>query len=65
MVVLHGYIVAGATKLTKDEPSRIFTCIDVAKCLVRRWIKISLSPDNTETPPTGTHELRLAVAWLS
>ena len=24
-VVLHGYIVAGATKLMKDEPSRVFT----------------------------------------
>jgi len=51
MVVLHAYIVAGATKLMKNEPSRIFTCIDVAKCLVRRWIKISLSSDSTETPP--------------
>jgi len=54
-VVLHGYIVAGATKLMEDELSRVFTCRDVAKRLVRKWIKITLSSSSTETPaPNGT-----------
>ena len=55
-VFLHGYIIAGATKLMKDEPSRVFTCNDIAKSLVSRWIKISRSSSTTciETPPQGT-----------
>ena len=69
MVVLHGYIVAGATKLMKDEPSRVFTCNDVAKCVVRNWIKMNLFSSNSKTPPKGTDYsyaldvMRLGLLW--
>jgi len=47
--VLHGYIVVGATKLMKDEPSRIFM-------LPNDWSGggSKLSSSNIETPPSGT-----------
>ena len=53
-VVLHGYIIAGATQLLKDEPAKVFTCNEIAKGLVRRWIKISRSSSTAETPLKGT-----------
>ena len=53
-VVLNGYIIAGATKLMEDEPSRVFTCNDIAKSLVRKCIKIDLFSRTTEIPPKGT-----------
>ena len=48
LVVLHGYIIAGATKLMKDEPT---TCCEVAKSIVRKWIKITVSTDKPSVPP--------------
>lgn len=53
-VVLHGYIIAGATQLLKDEPAKVFTYNEIAKSLVRRWIKISRSSSTAETPLKGT-----------
>ena len=54
MVVLHGYIVAGATKLINDEPTAVSSCCEIAKSLVSRWIKISLPSSITDVPPKGT-----------
>lgn len=47
MVVLHAYIVAGATKLMNDEPT---SCCEVAKSIVRKWIKISISSAQPSVP---------------
>jgi len=44
MVVLHAYIVAGATKLMNDEPT--FCC----EVIVRKWIKISISSAQPSVP---------------
>jgi len=64
-VELHGYIVAGATKLIEDELSRVFTCRDVAKCLVRKWIKITLSSSSTETPASDGTDYSYALDIMS
>lgn len=72
-VVLYGYIIAGATQLLKDEPAKVFTYNEIAKSLVRRWIKISRSSSTAETSLKGTDysyamdfmSLGLTVAWFS
>ena len=53
MVVLHGYIIAGATKLMNEDPTAVYSCCEIAKSLVRKWIKISLPSNSSDEPPAS------------